>query len=108
MKIIFHTDFYRVYTSDPAAASGRMESIIKVISGHYEFIEPAAAKEEDIVAVHSSSHVEHVKGLGLYSISALAAGGAVETALLGLKEPCFALIRPPGHHASADRNICRN
>jgi len=79
-----------------------MESIVDVISGHYEFMEPSPAKEEDIAAVHSSSHIEHVKGLGLYRISALAAGGAVQAAVLGLKEPCFALIRPPGHHASAD------
>ncbi|UCF73548.1 MAG: histone deacetylase family protein [Deltaproteobacteria bacterium] len=102
MKIIFHHDFYRVYTSDPAAAPERMESIVKVISGHYEFVEPTAAREEDIAAVHSPSHIEHVKGLGIYSISALAAGGAIQAAFLGLKDPCFALIRPPGHHASAD------
>jgi acetoin utilization deacetylase AcuC-like enzyme len=102
LKIIFHHDFCQVYTSDPGAAPGRMESIVDVISGHYEFMEPSPAKEEDIAAVHSSSHIEHVKGLGLYRISALAAGGAVQAAVLGLKEPCFALIRPPGHHASAD------
>ncbi|NVL91938.1 MAG: histone deacetylase family protein, partial [Desulfobacterales bacterium] len=102
MKIIFHHDFYEVYTSDPAAAPGRMESIVNVISGHYEFMEPCAAKEEDIAAIHRSSHIRHVRGLGLYRISALAAGGAIQAAVLGLKEPCFALIRPPGHHASAD------
>lgn len=65
-------------------------------------MEPSPAKEEDIAAVHSPSHIGHVRGLGLYRISALAAGGAIQAAVLGLKEPCFALIRPPGHHASAD------
>jgi acetoin utilization deacetylase AcuC-like enzyme len=79
-----------------------MESIVNVISGHYEFREPSPAKEEDIAAVHSSPHVEHVKGLSLYHISALAASGAIQAAVVGLKEPSFALIRPPGHHASAD------
>ena len=79
-----------------------MERIVNVISGHYEFMEPCAAKEEDIAAIHRSSHIRHVRGLGLYRISALAAGGAIQAAVLGLKEPCFALIRPPGHHASAD------
>jgi len=104
MKIIFHHDFYQVYTSDPAAAPERMQSIVSIISGHYEFMEPSPAKEEDIVAVHTLSHIDHVKRLGLYDISALAAGGAIEAALIGLREPCFALIRPPGHHASADRS----
>ena len=102
MKIIFHPDFYQVYTSDPAAAPERMESIVNVISGHYEFTEPTAATEEDIAAVHTLSHIEYVKGCGLYDISALAAGGAIQAASEGLKEPRFALIRPPGHHASTD------
>jgi hypothetical protein len=67
-----------------------VESIVNEISGHYQFMEPSPAKEEDIAAVHSSSHIGHVKGLGLYRISALAAGGAIQAAVLGLKEPCFA------------------
>ena len=104
MKIIFHHDFYRVYTSDPAAAPERMQSIVTIISGHYEFMEATPAKEDDIAAVHTSSHIDDVKRLGLYDISALAAGGATQAAFMGLKDPCFALIRPPGHHASADRS----
>jgi len=32
MKVVFHKDFYQVYTSDPASAKGRMESIINVIN----------------------------------------------------------------------------
>jgi len=102
MKIIFHPDFYQVYTTDPAAAPERMESIVNVISGHYEFTEPPAATEKDIGAVHTLSHIEYVKARGLYDISALAAGGAIQAASEGLKEPSFAMIRPPGHHASAD------
>ena len=34
-------------------------------------------------------------------MSALAAGAAIQAAGIGLKEPCFALVRPPGHHASS-------
>ena len=102
MKVMFHPDFYQVYTSDPAAAPGRMESVVEVVSGHYEFTEPSPATEGDIAAVHSLSHIEDVRGRGLFDISALAAGGAIQAAVDGLKKPSFALIRPPGHHASED------
>jgi acetoin utilization deacetylase AcuC-like enzyme len=46
-------------------------------------------------------YIQHVENQGLYEIAALAAGGAVQAAQIGLMEPCFSLIRPPGHHASA-------
>jgi len=104
MKIIFHNDFHQVYTSDPAAAEGRMQSILKVLSEEHEFLEPTPATEEDIAAIHTLAHINYVKRIGLYAISSLAASGAINAALVGLKEPCFALIRPPGHHASADRS----
>ena len=46
-------------------------------------------------------HIQQVENQGLYEIAALAAGGAIQAAQMGLAEPCFGLIRPPGHHASA-------
>lgn len=102
MKVIFHEDFYPVYTSDPAAAAGRMEAIVEVIAPKVSFVRAEAAHGEDIAAVHSEGHIARVKGQGLYAIAALAAGGAIQAANLGLREPCFGLIRPPGHHASSD------
>jgi acetoin utilization deacetylase AcuC-like enzyme len=102
MKVVFHTDFYQAYTSDPAAESGRMEAVMRVIEPHVELATAQSASEEDIAAVHSDSHIGRVKALGLYPIASLAAGGAVQTARCGLSEPCFGLIRPPGHHASSD------
>ena len=77
---------------------------MNVVSGDYEFLEPTPANEEDIAAIHTLSHIDYVRRIGLYDISSLAAGGAIQAAFIGLKEPCFALIRPPGHHASADRS----
>jgi len=102
MQVIFHEDFYQVYTYDPAAEAGRMEAVVKVIQPHVEFITAQAAQLEDIKAVHSERHIDSIRGQGLYDIAALAAGGAIQAARRGLEEPCFALIRPPGHHASAD------
>ena len=100
MKVIFHDDFYQVYTSDPAAAAGRMEAVVDVIERNVEFVDAQPASEENIAAVHTEAHIAHVKGRGLYPIAALAAGGAIQAATLGLREPSFGLIRPPGHHAS--------
>jgi acetoin utilization deacetylase AcuC-like enzyme len=102
MKVIFHEDFHQVYSTDPASASGRMEAITRVISGHVQFMVAQPAAEDDIEAAHSAKHIKRVRLEGTYDIAALAAGGAVQAATIGLKEPAFALIRPPGHHASED------
>lgn len=100
MKVIFHDDFYQVYTFDPAAERGRMEAIMDVIESEVEFMDARAASEEEIAAVHVEDHIRGVRQDGLYSIAALAAGGAIQAAETGLTQPCFGLIRPPGHHAS--------
>lgn len=102
MKVIFHEDFYQVYASDPAAAAGRMEAIVEVVEPAVELVTAEPASEADILAVHTEYHMERVKRQGVYEVAALAAGGAIQAAESGLKEPCFGLIRPPGHHASAD------
>jgi len=101
MKVVFHSDFYDVYSDDPAAAAGRMEAIISAIEPYVEFVRARPATEAEIAAVHTPAHIERIRRIGLYDIAALAAGGAVQAATLGLTEPCFAAIRPPGHHASA-------
>jgi acetoin utilization deacetylase AcuC-like enzyme len=101
MKVVFHKAFYDVYTGDPAAAPGRMESIVEEISDEVEVIVPEPADAGLIRSVHSESHIESVRNQGLYDIAALAAGGAVRAAEVGMTSPCFGLLRPPGHHASA-------
>jgi len=101
MKVVFHSDFYDVYSDDPAAAAGRMEAIISAIEPYVEFVRARPATEAEIAAVHTPEHIERIRRMGLYDIAALAAGGAVQAATMGLAEACFAAIRPPGHHASA-------
>ena len=102
MKVIFHNDFYNVYACEPAADSGRMEAIIECLGDKFDMLQAVAAEERDIEAVHFENHIDYVRQQGLYNIAALAAGGAVQAATTGLKEPAFALVRPPGHHASSD------
>ncbi|MBN2284136.1 MAG: histone deacetylase family protein [Deltaproteobacteria bacterium] len=101
MKVIFHTDFYQSYTYDPAASSGRIEAVMQAFKGRVTIVEAVPALRADIAACHTETHIEHVRRQDLYDIAALAAGGAIQAAETGLSEPCFALIRPPGHHASA-------
>ena len=102
MKVFTHDDFLSVYTGDPAASPGRIEAILKAVRGEVEIEQALPAAQDDILAVHTKSHVQSVEREGVYDIAALAAGAAVQTALSGLGGPSFGLIRPPGHHASAD------
>ncbi|MEM4575849.1 MAG: hypothetical protein QW701_00130 [Candidatus Nezhaarchaeales archaeon] len=104
VKIIFDERFCKVYSDDPAAAPGRIESIVKEVKDRFEFIGCSPASESDVLLVHSSSYLEKVKRLEhVYPIALLAAGGAIKAAQIALSgEPAFALIRPPGHHASRD------
>jgi acetoin utilization deacetylase AcuC-like enzyme len=82
-----------------------MESICRELTSHFEFVQPQPAEVEDLKLVHSDSHIRNIQRMGLtYDIALLAAGGAIEAAELAMSlEPAFALIRPPGHHASCER-----
>lgn len=106
MKVIFHEIFREVYDIDPAAAKGRVDCIVDELKGSYEFVEPLPAAESDILLVHGHNHLERVKNMGLlYEVAALSAGGSIKAAEMAVRsEPAFALIRPPGHHAS--KNSC--
>ena len=102
MKVVYHERYRAIYSSDPAAEPGRMETICNVLQGNFEFVKPNPAKEEDLMLVHGKSHVEYVKANTLlYEIASFAVGGALEASEIALNgEPAFGLIRPPGHHAS--------
>ena len=104
MRVVFSETFHRVYTSDPAAERGRLVPAQRLLSSLYTFVEPEPAGEQDIARVHGPAHVEAVRGhRKIHDSAMLAAGATLEAARLAMAgEPAFALVRPPGHHASAD------
>jgi acetoin utilization deacetylase AcuC-like enzyme len=106
MKVVYHERYREVYSSDPAAQPGRVESVYNELCGRFEFVKPGPASEEDLELVHGRGHIESVRKRGLvYEVARLAAGGAIQAAELAVEgEPAFALIRPPGHHASRDHS----
>ncbi len=72
----------------------------------YEFVEPTAATDDEILAVHDADYLFNLKkGLvadsdtpaydRIYDFAALSAGAAI----LAAKINGFSLTRPPGHHA---------
>ena len=101
MKVVYHKRFNEVYSHEPAAEPGRMESIYNELHQRFEFVIPNPASEEDLRLVHSESHIESVKcNSQIYELALLAVGGAIKASNIAVEgEPAFGLIRPPGHHA---------
>lgn len=108
MKIVFHEDFKRSdYSVDPAAAEGRIEVILDELESQegVDFVSPEPVSWDDLKLVHTSDHVSRIERKGdlLFRLALLAAGGATKAAEIAYNgEPSFAVIRPPGHHASPD------
>jgi acetoin utilization deacetylase AcuC-like enzyme len=107
MKIVFHERYYNSeYAWDPAASAGRLEGIMDLLKKNkdYQIIVPNPASEEDILMAHTHRHLQSIKKNELlYELASLAAGGAILAAQEAYNgTPTFAVIRPPGHHASAD------
>ncbi len=108
MRVIYHPKFKDPrYAADPAAEEGRIGSIIEELKEdqRLQFSKPGSANITDLERVHSSRHVEKIKERSerLFKMASLAAGGALKAGELAYKgEPTFAVIRPPGHHASPD------
>lgn len=107
MQIVFHERYLNAnYAMDPAASPGRLEGIMNLISKNkeYEIIVPEPATDKDILRVHTDRHLHQIKKDNLlFELSSLAAGGSILAAMEGFKgNPTFAVVRPPGHHASAN------
>lgn len=79
----------------------------------FDFIDPKPCKDEDILLAHTQDLLDSIKKgnfmdfdtpayPGIYEIARLSAGSAVNAAMhcMNKGEKAFALMRPPGHHAT--------
>lgn len=102
-------------------SSGRLREALLGVPPGVIIEEPPRASVDDLLRVHSPSHIRMIRELCThggqhfldqstyitarsFDVASHAAGaaiGAVNCALEG--EHCFALVRPPGHHAEPDR-----
>jgi acetoin utilization deacetylase AcuC-like enzyme len=110
MELVSHRDMVRLH---PTGDYPERQERLRVLQKQFEFREAEPAAEEDVLRCHTSELVELVRGIArptfvdpdtvasdtTYEAALLAAGAAIEA----VRSDGFALVRPPGHHATPDR-----
>jgi acetoin utilization deacetylase AcuC-like enzyme len=105
VKIVYSRKYEKRYAANPLENSDRVRlpAFLLQESG-YMFMEPNPSSLAQISKVHGREHIDRVRQSGHFEAASLAAGGALAAAELAVQgEPAFALVRPPGHHAAANR-----
>ncbi len=106
LKLVFHEDFLKRYPTGAVETPARVRAIYNRLKGSCEVISPEPAAKEDILRAHDPEHLIQVQleGRQVMQAAFLAAGGAVCAATHAVRGfPCFAAVRPPGHHAGRRR-----
>jgi acetoin utilization deacetylase AcuC-like enzyme len=104
----------------------RINSLVEVsgLGEHLHRLRPTAATGQQVTRVHTAAYVEFVRQLSdgaggdagdnalvhrsSYEIALLSAGAcitAVDAVVDGVVDNAYALVRPPGHHAIADKGM---
>lgn len=120
MKIVYSERFLEHETGPGNPESPqRLIAILKYLKENNlpaTFDKPKEIEEKELYIVHSEEYIERLKFLSdmqqgggdnpfsrnTFKIAKLAAGGALKAAENSEREFCFALVRPPGHHAGRD------
>jgi len=119
MTIVYHEDFLKL-TQNPGhpECPERLSSIIDYLDANQvgvNLLEPEPTTLEVVSAVHNAEYLEFLRDFGqgnmdadsyvwphTYDMAMLSAGGGLLAARKAFEtgEPSFALLRPPGHHAT--------
>jgi acetoin utilization deacetylase AcuC-like enzyme len=117
--------------TEHAATKRRLKNLLDVagLTDQLVAIKPRPATDDELLLIHTRDYVETIKsmshksggdaslgrivgptpfGPGGFEIAALAAGGmiaAVDAIVGGEVRNCYALVRPPGHHAEPDHGF---
>jgi acetoin utilization deacetylase AcuC-like enzyme len=102
-------------------SAGRIRQVLAGVPGDISFDSPSPASIQDLERVHDPRYVRMIHDLAAhegkhyidqntyvtpdsFEVATCAAGAAIESAHRALDGGhCFALVRPPGHHAEPDR-----
>ncbi|MGQ9485830.1 MAG: histone deacetylase family protein [Desulfosoma sp.] len=107
LKVVFHEAYMARYPTGAVETPARVRSIMGNLQGCYEVVVPRPASKEDLLRAHTPDHLTQVQleGKAVWEAAVLAAGGALCAARLTAqtRQPVFAAVRPPGHHAGRNR-----
>lgn len=114
-------------TWENAATKRRLHSLLSVsgVLSHLQVVAPRVASRDEITRFHTTSYHDRIAAESLrecggdggelarfaqggYEIAALSAGGvlaAIEAVHNGSIKNAYCLVRPPGHHAIADKGM---
>jgi acetoin utilization deacetylase AcuC-like enzyme len=105
IPVVYSEDFLADYRTVDCESPERAWIIQSAIREMAEFHEPELCNETSLLLCHTQSLVSSVENdREVFSVARRAAGGALMAAEIALKQPSFALIRPPGHHAGRNFN----
>ena len=111
MDVISHADLASLHPTSHHPETPRRLELLQAAIGSWTDAVPATV--EQIERCHTAEHVARIRSIDgptwlngdtpasetSYEAALLAAGGAIQAAATG----AFALVRPPGHHAPAER-----
>jgi acetoin utilization deacetylase AcuC-like enzyme len=128
-QIVFSDEFNKHDTADHPENADRLYVLLDALEQapfykKLQFLEPELLSEKLLYTVHSAEMIERIKEISEhgdswidldtyvcrsdYEIARLAAGGVAlvcRNVVTGDVSNAYALVRPPGHHASAERSM---